>query len=171
MLSDNPTYPSLLPDRFKPSQTVTKGRWIAETGNHVTAGVRAAALAGDDFSARQLEHVGDEPGERLTAIRLGYGETELGGTIPDNSFVTYDAVTAKTIVANVATTPSEQIVGFMAKGGIAGDRRQVLVLTMFDMRIASAAIPDLAGGATLADVIAKVNVILARDRAQGTTAV
>lgn len=169
MFSENPTYPALLTDKFKPSALVIAGRWIGSNGNHVTAGVRAVALAGDDFSQRQLDHVNDEPGERLTGIRLGFGETELGGTIGDGAFVTYDPLSAKTIAAD-ATTPNAQIVGFMEKGGVAGDRRMVLVTTAFMERAAGAAIPDLAGGATLADAIAKINAMLARDRARGEIA-
>lgn len=146
-------------DVFSPTAVVVSGRWVDQAGNQLAvAGANAHALAADDFSAADVAQATGIPAQKLTGIRLGFGEVELGGTVGDNVFGATDNVGR-----TVAATAGQARLCFVPKGGTVGARVRVLVLTvLFDNREPSAGITDLAAATgaasdTIADVGAAFN--------------
>lgn len=148
---------------FAPSAVVAAGRWIDRNGDQITAhGSRAAAVALFDFSEADVANRNGSPPSRLTGINFGPAMVELGETVPDKSFCATDNV-GRTIVAD---GDNEEVLCYVHVGGSAGERREAFVLASYDTRTPAAALADLAGGATLADVITAFNALLARQRLQ-----
>jgi hypothetical protein len=159
-------YPGKTPvstEVYAPSAIVKAGRWIDSNGDQIaSAGARAAAVALFDFSQSDVDNRSGSPPSRLTGVNFGPAMVELGDTVPDKSFCTTDNQ-GRTIVAD---GENEEVLCYVHTGGSAGDRREAFVLPNFDTRTPAAALADLAGGATLADVINTVNGLLARQRLQ-----
>jgi hypothetical protein len=159
-------YPGKRPvstETYAPSAVVKGGRWIDSNGDQITiAGTRAAAIAQFDFSQRDVDNRNGNPPSRLTGVNFGPAIVELGDTVPDKSFCTTDNQ-GRTIVAD---GENEEVLCYVHTGGGAGEFREAFVLPNFDTRTPAAALADLPGGATLADVITAFNALLARQRSQ-----
>jgi hypothetical protein len=97
-------------------------------------------------------------------VTFGPVSAELGETIPDKSFCTTDNV-GRTILAD---GDNDEVLCYVQTGGNAGEFREAFVLSNYDARNPATALADLAGGATLADVITAFNGLLARLRLQKT---
>jgi hypothetical protein len=159
-------YPGRTPvstESYAPSSVVKAGRWIDKDGNQVTvAGSRAAAVAFGDFSQSDVDNRNGSPPSLLTGIDFGPALVELGETISDKSFCTTDN-TGRTVVAD---GDNEEVLCYVAIGGNAGESREAFVFANTDTRTPAAALADLPGGATTADLITAVNALLARQRLQ-----
>lgn len=159
-------YPGKTPlstETYAPSGVVKAGRWIDKNGDQTTvAGSRAAAVAFDDFSQNDVDNRNGNPPSRLTGVNFGPTMVELGETVPDKSFGTTDGV-GRTVVAD---TDNDEVLCYVHIGGNSGERREAFVLPNFDTRLPAAALADLPGNATLADVITAFNGLLARQRVQ-----
>lgn len=157
--------PGTLIETYSPSAVVAQGRWIGANGNQVTQrGVRAHAVAFEDFSASDVAARNGVPPKRLAGIRFGFAEVVLGDTVADNALVTC-AADGRTITA----AGSDEVLGFLQIGGSAGERREIIVLLNHDSRLPSAAIPNLnPGTATAADCATTINLILAAQRQKNT---
>lgn len=159
-------YPARRPlssETYKPSALVKAGRWIDKNGDQITvAGSRAVAVALFDFSQSDVDNRNGTPPSTLTAVNFGPVPVELGETVPDNSFCTTDN-TGRTVVADA---DNDEVLCFVAAGGNAGEFREAFVFANYAARNPAAALADLAGGATLADVITAFNALLARMRSQ-----
>lgn len=148
---------------YAPSAVVKAGRWIDKNGDQVTApGSRAAAVALFDFSQADVENRNGNPASRLTGINFGPAMVELGETVPDKSLCTTDNL-GRTVVAD---GDNEEVLCYVHIGGNAGDRREAFVLPNADTRNPAAALADLPGNATTADLITAFNALLARQRLQ-----
>ena len=161
-------YPAKKPvatEVFAPSAIVRAGRWIDKNGAQVTvAGSRAAAVALFDFSQSDVDNRNGNPPSRLTAVTFGPVSVELGETVADKSFCTTDNV-GRTVVAD---TDNDELLCYVHTGGNAGEFREAFVLANYDTRNPAAALADLAGGATTADIVTAFNGLLARLRLQKT---
>ena len=161
-------YPGRRPlstETYAPSAVVRAGRWIDKNGDQVTvAGSRAAAIAMFDFSQADVDNRNGNPPSRLAGINFGPAMAELGETVPDKTFCATDNV-GRTVIAD---TDNDEVLCYVHAGGNAGEMREVFVLPNFDTRNPAAALADLAGGATLGDVITAFNALLARLRLQKT---
>jgi hypothetical protein len=148
---------------YAPSAIVKAGRWIDRNGDQVTlAGSRAAAVALFDFSHTDVDNRSGNPPSRLTGVNFGPAMVELGETIADKSFCTTDNQ-GRTVVADA---DNDEVLCYVHTGGNAGELREAFVLPNNDTRNPAAALADLPGGATLADVITAFNGLLARQRLQ-----
>ena len=162
---DYPGRRPLSTETYAPSAVVKAGRWIDKNGDQVTlAGSRAAAIAFADFSQAEVDNRNGTPPSRLVGINFGPAMAELGETVPDKSFCTTDNV-GRTVVAD---GDNEEVLCYVHTGGSSGELREVFVLPNIDTRNPAAALADLAGGATLGDVITAFNALLARLRTQKT---
>jgi hypothetical protein len=161
-------YPAKKPvatEVYAPSTVVKAGRWIDKSGDQITvAGSRAAAVALFDFSQSDVDNRNGNPPSRLTAVNFGPVSVELGETVPDKSFCTTDNI-GRTVVAD---GDNDEVLGYVHTGGNAGEFREAFVLRNNDTRNPAAALADLAGGATTADVVTAFNALLARLRQQKT---
>lgn len=159
-------YPGRTPvstEMYAPSAVVKAGRWIDSNGDQVTvAGTRAVAVSLFGFSQSDADNRNGSPPSRMTAVNFGPAMVELGETVPDKSYCTTDAQ-GRTIVA---IADNAEILCYVHVGGNAGELREAFVLPNYDTRRPAAALADLAGGATLADVITAFNALLARHRVQ-----
>lgn len=150
---------------YAPSTTVKMGRWIDNNGDPISAaGTRGAAVALFDFSQADVDNRSGNPPARLAAVNFGPAMVELGETVPDKSFCTTDNV-GRTILAD---GDNEEILCYVPTGGNAGDYREAFIFANYATRNPAAALADLAGGATLGDVITAFNALLARLRTQKT---
>jgi hypothetical protein len=159
-------YPGKTPvstEVYAPSAVVKAGRWIDSNGDQITvAASRGVAVALFDFSQSDVDNRNGIPPARLTGVNFGPVIVELGDTVPDKSFCTTDNQ-GRTIVAD---GDNEEVLCYVHTGGAVGDRREAFVLPNYATRTPAAALADLAGGATLGDVITTVNGLLARQRLQ-----
>jgi hypothetical protein len=142
---------------------VKAARWIDHNGDQIAvAGARAAAVALFDFSQADVDNRSGNPPSRLTGINFGPAMVELGENVPDKSFCTTDNQ-GRTVVAD---GDNEEVLCYVHTGGNAGEPREAFVLPNYAPRNPAAALADLAGGATLADVVNAFNALLARQRLQ-----
>jgi hypothetical protein len=159
-------YPGKRPvstETYAPSAIVKAGRWIDKNGDQITvAGSRAAAVARFDFSQNDVDNVNGNPPSRLTGVNFGPAMVELGETVPDKSFCTTDNQ-GRTVLAD---GDNEEVLCYVATGGNVGEQREAFVFVNYDSRNPAAALADLAGGATTADVVTAFNALLARLRLQ-----
>jgi hypothetical protein len=159
-------YPGKRPvstETYAPSSVVKAGRWIDSAGDQITVhGARAAAVALFDFSQADVDNRTGNPPSRLTGVNFGPAMVELGENVADKSFCTTDNQ-GRTVLAD---GDSEEVLCYVHTGGNAGELREAFVLPNYDTRTPAAALADLAGGATLADVITAFNALLARQRNQ-----
>lgn len=150
---------------YAPSAVVKAGRWIDTNGDQVTvAGSRAAAVALFDFSDADIANRTGNPPSRLTGINFGPAKVELGETVADKSFCTTDN-TGRTVVADA---DNDEVLCYVHTGGSAGELREAFVLSNLSPRNPAAALADLPGGATAADIVTAFNALLARLRTQKT---
>jgi hypothetical protein len=161
-------YPAKKPvatEVYAPSAVVKAGRWIDKSGDQITvAGTRAAAVALFDFSQADVDNRNGNPPSRLTAVNFGPVSVELGETVADKSFGTTDNV-GRTVLAD---NDNDETLCYIHTGGNAGEFREAFVLGNYDTRNPAAALADLAGGATAADIVTAFNALLARLRLQKT---
>lgn len=160
---DYPGRTPLSTETYAPSAVVRAGRWIDANGDQImVAGTRGAAVALFGFSQSDVDNRNGNPPSRLTGVNFGPALVELGETVPDKSYCTTDAQ-GRTVVAD---SDNDEILCYVHLGGNAGELREAFVLPNYDTRRPAAALADLAGGATLADVITAFNALLARQRTQ-----
>lgn len=161
-------YPARKPvatESFAPSATVKAGRWIDKNGDSVSvAGSRGVAVALFDFSQADVDNRSGNPPSRLTGVTFGPVSVELGETVADKSFCTTDNV-GRTVLAD---GDNEEVLCYVHTGGNAGEFREAFLFANYDTRNPAAALADLAGGATTADVVTAFNALLARLRLQKT---
>ena len=159
-------YPGKRPfstETFAPSAVVKAGRWIDKHGDQVTGhGSRAAAVALFDFSQSDVDNRNGNPPSRLAGVNFGPAMVELGENVPDKSYCTTDNQ-GRTVVAD---GDNEEVLCYVHTAGNTGEVREAFVLKNDDTRTPAAALADLPGNATVADLITAHNALLARQRLQ-----
>jgi hypothetical protein len=128
-----------LQTKAQPTAVVKRGYWVGDDGNQVAvAGSRARGIAFQNFDQKEVDYnaTGSEPKQKLTVIQFGPAKTFLGATVGDNKFVTVDA-TGRTIEASTA---NHEILGYIEKGGVVGEEREIFVLRNDQLRVPAAAI-------------------------------